>query len=419
MSSLADVLVGNPDDTARIPQLRQGVVTAINPLTVLVGAAATAQVCRALAGVSASVGDCVSVLSIAGDRLVLGKASQSTMAPLNLGPNGYGGGYLGLNWGGDYLVMSDGTNTFVSTPSASGSVFIRSGKNGGNQLVIQSDGNHSLTGKLTSTSDLVSNAWVYAQGGYVMLGGGGVGWYNNGDNAWVRATNDKNIYTGNEIRGGNFRFQSGGYVFTHYQDTDTGLYYDADGQFRFIANGQNSAQFTASRFTVPNGCHLNLYAANDDNHSIWYNSGIGGPEIDGYQGVRIFTPSSGAIYDFQNSGYAYSPYGWLTSSSVALKENIEDLTAERAVDIVQRLRPVTYDMVDGTHPDQIGFIAEWTQDVAPHAVAAELNADDETLETIGAGIDYAKFTPILTRVLQHVLDRLDDIDRRLNQETTT
>ena len=77
VSSLADVILGNPDDTARVPQLRQGIVTAISPLSVLVGAATSSQLCRTLASYVPTVGDAVSVLVISGDRLVLGRANQT------------------------------------------------------------------------------------------------------------------------------------------------------------------------------------------------------------------------------------------------------------------------------------------------------------------------------------------------------
>ena len=78
VTGLADAILGNPDDTARVPQLRQGIVTAVSPLLVLVGAATTAQACRTLGSYAPTVGDTVSVLVISGDRLVLGSASTPT-----------------------------------------------------------------------------------------------------------------------------------------------------------------------------------------------------------------------------------------------------------------------------------------------------------------------------------------------------
>lgn len=73
--NLADVLIGDPDAGAQVPQLRQGVVTVVSPLTVRVGTAATARACNALASYAPVVGDVVSVLVLQGDRLVLGPTS--------------------------------------------------------------------------------------------------------------------------------------------------------------------------------------------------------------------------------------------------------------------------------------------------------------------------------------------------------
>jgi hypothetical protein len=72
MSDLASVIIGEPADTERVPQLRQGVVTQSSPLLVRVGSSTTATPCNALASYTPSVGDVVSVLVLSGDRLVLG-----------------------------------------------------------------------------------------------------------------------------------------------------------------------------------------------------------------------------------------------------------------------------------------------------------------------------------------------------------
>jgi hypothetical protein len=74
---LADILMGDPSDTSRIPDWRQGVITQVSPLLVRVGSATTAKPCSALASYVPSVGDVVSVLVISGDRLVLGSLAAS------------------------------------------------------------------------------------------------------------------------------------------------------------------------------------------------------------------------------------------------------------------------------------------------------------------------------------------------------
>ncbi len=120
----------------------------------------------------------------------------------------YGGAYGGIGWtNGQYMVMSDGANSFVSAPGG-GFVSVRGGTNGGYQLNINANGNHGIVGNLdhngysisnastiSANGDITSGAWMYANGGYIVLGGyGGGGWFYNGD-GWNRAAWDRAIYT--------------------------------------------------------------------------------------------------------------------------------------------------------------------------------------------------------------------------------
>lgn len=77
MTGLADVIIGGDDGDGRTPRLRQGVVTQVSPLLVRVGSATTAAPASALAGYAPTVGDVVSVLTVTGDRLVLGRAGAA------------------------------------------------------------------------------------------------------------------------------------------------------------------------------------------------------------------------------------------------------------------------------------------------------------------------------------------------------
>ncbi len=88
MSGLADVIIGNPDDKSRTPELRQGVVTQVSPLLVRLGAATTAAPARALGTYVAVIGEVVSVLVVPGDRLVLGSLTKT---PTGQGPPGPAG----------------------------------------------------------------------------------------------------------------------------------------------------------------------------------------------------------------------------------------------------------------------------------------------------------------------------------------
>ena len=91
---------------------------------------------------------------------------------LIFGTNRYGGTYRGVNYGPEYLIMTDGgVNTFVSTPSGGGNVFIRSGQNGSYALNVNSNGTHTVVGHLALGSYNVSCEAVHAGWSGIFFGG--------------------------------------------------------------------------------------------------------------------------------------------------------------------------------------------------------------------------------------------------------
>ena len=114
----------------------------------------------------------------------------------------YGGGYSGLGWSnGQYLIMSDATNTFVSTPS-NGTLFMRAGTNGGYQLALNASGNHTITGNLNYQGYSIDGINIATSNGFNLNGTNsfyfasyGGGWYMT-DSSYIRATNDKHVWLG-------------------------------------------------------------------------------------------------------------------------------------------------------------------------------------------------------------------------------
>lgn len=84
MDSLATTLVGTPDNQ---DGLKYGIVTAVSPIAVLVGAASTPSECRSLSSYAPALGDFVAVLVSGPDRLILGKTSPVGQAALPPGLN--------------------------------------------------------------------------------------------------------------------------------------------------------------------------------------------------------------------------------------------------------------------------------------------------------------------------------------------
>lgn len=151
----------------------------------------------------------------------------------------YAGLYLN---GSNYVIMTDGTNTFVSAPAAGGSLNLRPGNNDGHSLTLNSNGAHTLVGDL-SFSGHVKNPGYY--------------------------------------------HYSSAYLF----DSDSGIYQTGDGTFDTRVNG------VTIMTTAPNGVWMNqrnlyLYNYNDGNHYIGYHPSPNGPLICGYIGGWLYSAAA-------------------------------------------------------------------------------------------------------------------------------
>lgn len=355
-----------------------------------------------------------------GTQVGLGQATKAGVHPV------YGGSAIwpwGRDGGGQYGLLQIATETYINA-EATGYLRI-----GNSDVLTWNSTTVSLHRQTWANAELVCQAQVtIGASNQIVWSQWGGGWRME-DGIWIRSVNSKSVWLATGHYGtngslfigygglgdGGFHIDvtnakacrlSGGVQSPWYRgnsgDSDTYIDFPADGVIRHVNNGQDAFSVRSDAITT-NQRPIRLYGIDDGNHGIKFLSSLNGVEIDGYAKVRIFQVAQGMIYDFEWNGYGYAPAGWVASSSLKLKENIEDLSAEQAIDIVSNLRPVTYDRIDGVGTDQIGFVAEWTDPVAPHAVAREQDGTPK-------GIDYGKFTPVLTKVMQTVLDRLDALE---------
>ena len=466
MSDLASVIVGNPDDVARVPQLRQGIVTATSPLSVLVGAATTSMASRALASYVPTVGDCVSVLVISGDRLVLGKAGVGTGVDtsqfvlktgdtmtgnltmydwLNIGANRYGGPYRGLNWGGQYLIMYEGGNTFVSAPANGanqGTVFVRPGiNNQGAQLAISNDGNHGLNGNINVYGRVTATDFNLSGNNSYYFSSWGGGW-NMSDGTWIRSTNDKGVWLGGGWYGSNGGLNLGG-----SGQTGNGV-----NEAKLVVNGSlnGCAYFTAGNIggwpTMPIVLKSNDPAGGDVGIAGWVPSTNQAP-------IWRFNSASGLGESWDAVASNGADPVWITaydfyvaSSTVRVKTNITDVDDDELLGLLSglqtkrwlsTLRPrsavvakgdlcsVEHDCAihpcqgDADHPclvmrnfntGSIGVTAEDVGEIFPESVAL----DHEGLPT-GLGIGQVAMTALgavgaLVRRLAALEQRLADLE---------
>ncbi len=93
---------------------------------------------------------------------------------------------------------------------------------------------------------------------------------------------------------------------------------------------------------------------------------------------------------------------WTNASSRQLKDNIEALSLDRALEVVRTLEPVTYTYKAEPDEPQVGFIAE---DV-PELVATQSRKELSPMDIVG----------VLTKVVQDQQARLDAQEDQLKKQ---
>ena len=96
------------------------------------------------------------------------------------------------------------------------------------------------------------------------------------------------------------------------------------------------------------------------------------------------------------------------NSSRRYKTNIEDLTVDEALKVLQ-LRPVSFDYIDG-RPDQRGLIAEEVESLIPGSVSyTEIDGTK-----VPDGLSYTTFIPYLVKMIQMQQEEINELKAKLN-----
>ena len=105
----------------------------------------------------------------------------------------------------------------------------------------------------------------------------------------------------------------------------------------------------------------------------------------------------------------------VSSSDYRLKENIVDADLQFALDKLNQIRPVNYSWKnnpeDGT---KLGFIAHELKPIIPEAVNGEKDAVDAKGDIIPQTLNQDRLVPVLTKCLQHALDKIAELEGRLS-----
>ena len=309
----------------------------------------------------------------------------------------YSTGYVGLRTAGmsstsgtEYIIMSDGTHTFISA-GTSGDVLIRSGGNdqtpsirldySENEIGIQgdlrADGTYSVGTANEPFYDVNYDGWIR-----VRTSSRGIYWQDN-------AAGFQGTSTGVMMYGTNkvFYLKSGSAsapTLSVVGDTDTGLYFTSN-VIRFTTGGTQRGLFSSS----------GLYAI----------------KATGWGTTAVWSSSTGYLLKY--------------SSSMRYKENVVDMPKSEWEKVYQ-LVPRSFDWkedgsceVPVTGKDDFGFIAEEINDIIPKVVtwARESNKDDD--DELGLGneselqieaVSYEKLTPYLVAAVKDLKARVETLE---------
>lgn len=338
------------------------------------------------------------------------------VAMTGVNPDSYWGDTLWINgyWGSDVLPMcalhfSRGGSPYIyisaqnSNATSYGTMYhIWTGFNSNHSSASWTCSTLNASGRIATTSDILSSGWIRALGtnGFYCQSYGG-GWHMT-DSTWIRAYNDKQIYTAStspdaiHTLGGinaSGRIYSGSYVELHGGLVCTGVS-NSGGASGFNVYG--SFYGNASHGGIEIGASDNVLGigvhANEHWYIWWTNQGsIGSSSNKSY----IFN-YNGSSWNFTGSVVAS---GEVTAYSDArLKSNIHTL------DYRGRLIPRHY-VKDGKQ--SIGFIAQEVQILYPETV---LMSDDKEHYL---SLNYNALTAVLAAQLNDVDDEVTLLKKRV------
>jgi hypothetical protein len=151
------------------------------------------------------------------------------------------------------------------------------------------------------------------------------------------------------------------------------------------------------------GSNGRLGVTSDANHSWFSRTTNDGDVIRFHRGT---TTEVGSI-SVTTTATAYN-----TSSDYRLKENVVPLTG--AIDRLQQIPVHRFNFI--ADPDTVvdGFIAHEAQEVVPECVTGTKDEVDEDGNPVYQGIDQSKLVPLLTAALQEALQKIEDLEARLD-----
>jgi hypothetical protein len=193
-----------------------------------------------------------------------------------------------------------------------------------------------------------------------------------------------------------------GYVLYNHND-DALIFGAANGEKVRISSGGNLGIGTTSPSTK-------LYVREATQFSTAMTVQVNEDMIAGAGLIDFKNNAGSTIGSIYYNGFSTS---YNTSSDYRLKENVVKI--DGALDRLKLLKPVKFNFISRPDITVDGFIAHEVQEVIPEAI---IGAKDE-LDKFGnpkyQGIDHSKIVPLLTAALQEAIDKITQLEERINK----
>ena len=191
-------------------------------------------------------------------------------------------------------------------------------------------------------------------------------------------------------------------------------YGDAPASNLWLATDANGAHYRRSE-----GSHQFANKSSNGYSVLYCNKNTGSGQND-TRYIAFYWNGSQIGYIYYNSGVI----NYYTGSDHRLKENITDVAD--GISIVKQLKPKNFNFInDENKTTHSGFLAHEVQEVLPSLVngvkdevvtqesvdAGTQPEDSKAGDPIYQGLDYGKFTPILTKALQELITKVETLEQ--------
>jgi hypothetical protein len=179
------------------------------------------------------------------------------------------------------------------------------------------------------------------------------------------------------------------------------LRFDGSASANFLLNRGNTSSFSRFQFLTAGGLKWSLGMINDGSHNFHLGPNISTTyffvnQTNGRVGIGTTAPTH--ALDMGGGAYCTGTQ-WVSVSSRAAKQDIEDLSTEAAEDAVAKLNPVTFEYKVSPGEHHVGFIAE---DV-PDLVAMPDRKGLSTMDVVA----------VLTKVVQQQQSTIQKLEKRV------